>query len=154
MLLCNLFCYSQPNFSGNRLTSNDLGNVLEEVLDVSAQWYQLGLQLKVKTGTLDSIQVQFLDPKRQLLEMLKTWLNTSNDTSWKTLMDALGSNSIGASQLAGVLERKHCLAKGTEVKSDGLPVTAATSPSPPPVSEQDVPTSQLGIADMQGTKCK
>ena len=121
---------------------------------MSAQWYQLGLQLKVPTGILDSIQVQFPDPKRQLLEMLKTWLNTSNDTSWRTLTDVLRSYSIGASQLADVLERKHCLPKGTEVKSDRLPVTAATSPSPSPVSEQDVPSSQLAIADVQGTKCK
>ena len=46
---------------------DDLGQVMEEVLDVSAQWYHLGLQLKVRTGTLDNIQAQFPDPKRQLL---------------------------------------------------------------------------------------
>ena len=65
--------------------------MLEEVLDVHAQWYQLGLQLKLRTGTLDSIYAQFCDPRDQLLEMLKTWLTTSDDTSWKTLTDALKS---------------------------------------------------------------
>ena len=82
---------------------------------MSAQWYHLGLQLKLRIGTLDSIQVQFSDPKRQLLEMLKTWLTTSDDTSWKMLTDALRSRSVGASQLASVLERKHCLMEETEV---------------------------------------
>ena len=94
---------------------DDLGCVLEEVVDLSAQWYLLGLQLKVKIGTLDNIQAQFADPKRQLLEMLKTWLSTSDNTTWKTLTNALRSQSVGAGQLAGELEKKYCLVKKTEV---------------------------------------
>ena len=96
------------------LTLDDLGQVMEEVLDVSAQWYHLGLQLKVRTGTLDNIQTQFTDPKRQLLEMLKTWLTISDNTSWKTLTDALRSRSVGANQLAGVLETKYCLVENSK----------------------------------------
>ena len=102
---------------------------MEEVLDVSAQWYHLGLQLKVRTGTLDNIQAQFPDPKRQLLEMLKTWLTTSDNTSWNTLTDALRSQSVGASQLAGVLETKYCVAEETEINrgtSVSHPETALT----------------------------
>ena len=89
--------------------------MLDEILDISARWYELGLQLQLKTGTLDSIQVQFSDPKRQLLEMLKTWLNTSDNTTWKTLTVALRSQSVGASQLAGVLEAKYCLVEETKL---------------------------------------
>ena len=84
-------------------------------MDVSAQWYQLGLQLKVKTGTLDRFRAQFSDPKDLLMEMLKTWLTTSNNTTWKTLTDALRSRSVGASQLSGELEKKYCLVKKAEV---------------------------------------
>ena len=98
-----------------KLTPNDLGEVLEEILDISAKWYPLGLQLKVKIGTLDSIQVQFSDPKRQLLEMLKAWLNTSDNTTWKILTVALRSQSVGASQLAGALEKKYCLVEEKKV---------------------------------------
>ena len=90
----NYWCKIYLHFSqhiGNKLTSDDLGCVLEEVLDVSAQWYPLGLQLKVRTGTLDRIQTQFPTSRDQLLEMLKTWLITSDNTSWKTLIDALPS---------------------------------------------------------------
>ena len=94
---------------------DDLGRVLEEVLDVSAHWYPLGLQLQVRTSTLDGIRIQFQNPRDQLLEMLKTWLTTSDNPSWKTLTDALRSRSVGASQLAGVLETKHCLVEETEV---------------------------------------
>ena len=70
-----------PDLPGKKLTLDDLGCVLEEVVDVSAQWYQLGLQLEVKIGRLESVQAQFSDPERQLLEMLKTWLTTTDNTN-------------------------------------------------------------------------
>ena len=142
------------DLSGNKLTLDDLGQVMEEVLDVSAQWYHLGVQLKVRTGTLDNIQAQFPDPKRQLLEVLKTWLTTSDNTSWKTLTDALRSRSVGASQLAGVLETKYCLVEETEPDivastSERQPETNVTSP-PPPLSEQVIP--QSGVAGVQASE--
>ena len=140
---------------GNKLTLDDLGQVMEEVLDVSAQWYRLGLQLKLKTGTLDGIRTQFHDPRDQLLEMLKTWLMTSDNTSWKTLTDALRSRSVGASQLASVLETKYCLVEGTEPDigastAKRQPETNVASPPPPPLSEQVIP--QSGVAGVQASE--
>ena len=82
---------------------------------MSAQWYLLGLQLKVKTGTLDRFRAQFSDPKDLLMEMLKTWLMTNDNTTWKTLTEALKSRSVGASQLSSELEKKYCLVKKDEV---------------------------------------
>ena len=114
-----------------KLTPNDLGEVLEEILDISAKWYLLGLQLKLKIGTLDSIQAQFPDIKRQLLEMLKTWLNTSDNTTWKTLTVALRSQSVGASQLAGVLEAKYCLVEETKVDIGNFVTATLTQSSSP-----------------------
>ena len=104
-------------------------------MDVSAQWYPLGLQLKVKTGTLDSIRTQFQNPRDQLLEMLKTWLNTSDNASWTTLTDALRSRSVGACQLAAALGTKYCLGKETEVHTGAM----ARKSIPPPVTYQTVP---------------
>ena len=94
---------------------------------MSAQWYLLGLQLKVKIGTLESIQAQFADPKCQLLEMLKTWLTTSDSITWKALTNALRSQSVGASQLAGVLEKKYCQVKGTDVDKGMSALTAGAT---------------------------
>ena len=102
------------DLSGNGLTLDDLGRVLEEVLDVSAHWYPLGLQLKVRATTLDCIRTQFQNPRDQLLETLKTWLTTIDNTSWRTLTDALRSRSVGASQLASVLETKYCLVENSK----------------------------------------
>jgi len=102
------------SFSGPKLTTDDLDHVLQEVLDMCAHWYLLGLRLSVTTGTLDRIRAQFSDPIDQLLEMLKTWLKSGVSTSWKTLTDALRSRSVGANQLAGVLETKYHLLEGAE----------------------------------------
>ena len=137
---------------GNRLTLDDLGQVMEEVLDVSAQWYHLGVQLKVRTGTLDNIQAQFPDPKRQLLEMLKTWLTTSDNTSWKTLTDALRSRSVGASQLASVLESKYCLIEGTDVGISTYNSQPETNITTPPLSEQTAPIQQSGVVHLNEGK--
>ena len=129
---------------------DDLGQVMEEVLDVSAQWYHLGLQLKVRVGILDNIQAQFPDPKRQLLEMLKTWLTTTDNTSWKTLTDAVRSRSVGASQLASVLERKHCVMEEIVVDSGTSENQPETNvPPPSTVPEQVLPTPQLLMVNTQ-----
>ena len=98
---------------GNKLALDDLACVLEEVLDVSADWYNLGLRLKVKIGTLQCIQTEFSAPKHQLREMLKAWLTTVDDPSWKTLIAALRSRMVGASRLAAALEAKYCQGKRT-----------------------------------------
>ena len=140
------------DLSGHKLTLDDLGCVLEEVLDVSAQWYHLGLQLKVRTSTLDRIRTQFTDPRDQLLEMLKTWLTTSDNTSWKTLTDALRSRSVGASQLASVLETKYTLAEETEVDSATSDSQPATNFPPSLVTKQRASTSQPGLVHIQEGK--
>ena len=134
--------------SRNKLTLDNIGQVMEEVLDVSAQWYHLVLQLKVKIGTLDGIRTQFQNPKDQLLEMLKTWLTSSDNTSWKTLTDALKSRSVGESQLAAALETKYCLVERRLVMdtspSDGHPNRAI-----PPSPVSPVPTVISQRSDMQ-----
>lgn len=68
--------------------------------------YNLGLQLKVSSrpGTLDRIRVQFSDSREWLPEMLKTWLTTGDNTSWKALTDALKSQSVGGYQLPIILK--------------------------------------------------
>ena len=111
--------------------------LLEEILDVSADWYDLGLQLKVGIGTLKSIRAEFSAPKHHLREMLNAWLTTGDNPSWKTLIEALRSRMVGASQLAAALETKYCLDERTELDIDGHPDTVfPSSPVLPTVMSQ------------------
>ena len=117
--------------SGNKLTSDDLGCVLEGVLDTAAQWYNLGLKLKVRTGKLNSIRTEFNTPEDQLREMLNAWLTTGDNPSWKTLIDALRSRTVGGSQLAAVLEAEYCLVERTELDIGGHSETDVSPVSEP-----------------------
>ena len=86
---------------------------LDELVNVRERWYLLGLQLKVSTKKLDRIRAQFPDPEDQLPEMLKTWLTTGDNTSWKALTDAVKSRIVGGYQIADYLESKYCPMKDT-----------------------------------------
>ena len=101
---------------------------------MSQDWYDLGLKLKVGIGTLDNIRADFSYPKHQLREMLKAWLTTGDNPSWRSLIDALRSRMVGASHLAAVLEAKYCQGNRTE---GSHPETNVFPPSP--VSEP-IPT--------------
>ena len=119
--------------------------MLEEVLDVAAQWYNLGLKLKVRTGRLNSIRTEFNTPEDQLREMLNAWLTAGDNPSWKTLIDALGSKMVGASQLAATLEKKYCPDERTEMDVGDQPETVFPTL---PVSEP-LPAVMLQQTDMQ-----
>ena len=104
------------------------------------QWYSLGLQLKLSVGTLDMIGREFHNPRDRLLEMLKTWLRTAVNPSWKILTNALRSRNVGASLLADIYEAKYCLTELTTSTSDSQPETNVPPPSTLP--EQVLPTPQ------------
>ena len=116
--------------------------MLEGVLDAAAQWYNLGLKLKVRTGKLNSIRTEFNTPEDQLREMLNAWLTTGNNPSWKTLIDALSSPLVGASHLTTVLETKYCTVERTDLDVGGhLETVFPSSPV--------LPTVMLQHTDMQ-----
>ena len=81
-------------------------------MDVYRQWDELGLHLHLGVEIVDRIrELQISNSKDKLLEVLKTWLTTSDNTSWKTISDALRSPRVRANRLAGSLESKYCLTK-------------------------------------------
>ena len=117
---------------------------------MSAEWYDLGLQLKVKPGKLDNIQAEFSALKHQLREMLKAWLKTGDNPSWKTLIDALKSPLVGESRLATVLEAKYCPVQRTELDIRGHSETDVFIPSPVSEPLHGVISQQTDTLDRMG----
>ena len=74
------------------------------------KWYHLGIQLKIDTGTMNSIRAQYQNnPSDCLLQMLKEWLNHSSLLpTWEALVTSLTSEHIGESELAQTIIEKHC----------------------------------------------
>ena len=98
------------------LNIEDLGIVCEELFDIRAKSYNLGLQLKVPVGTLDSITRQYPDHSDQLRETLKAWLKTATQQKWQTIVEILRSRTIGESKLANDIQIKYCQGTSGEVK--------------------------------------
>ena len=96
----------------------NLRDLLEETLSSSTKWYKIGLRLDVPVDKLDGIRSHFSDQQECLCEILKEWLKGAAGTnpSWRILVEALRSQTVGETRLADKLEAMHCQ---SEKKSQG-----------------------------------
>ena len=102
--------------AGQHLSVNDLPVVMEELNNAHTKWYDIGLQLCVSVGTLDAIKEQYDDPSHCLRETLTTWLKTCPSLpTWKNIVDALRSSTVGEVRLAADLEQKYYSMQDTSV---------------------------------------
>ena len=67
-----------------------------------AKWYNIGLELGLTAGTLDSIKLANQgDPDRCIRETLKNWLRRDDlHPSWSGLAKSLRAPPVGLGQLA------------------------------------------------------
>ena len=86
----------------------DLKNVYEDLIDFAHKWYDLGLQLELTEGTLETIKSDNPENSQHCLrKMLSTWLKIDPMPTWQTLCAALRSRTVGAEKLASDLEVKY-----------------------------------------------
>ncbi len=111
------------------LGPDDLVVVLTELLDVCSYWEYIGLGLNLKPGTLEAIKGPFKGHKDCLMDMLKEWLNTCPDPSWRSLTLALRSPIVGKDTLASQLEARYCAQEGS-VQPPGTVIATPNHPSP------------------------
>lgn len=106
------------SLSGPPLGTADLATVLNELFPCRAKWYNIGIQLRVDMGILDSISVRYDDPGDQLREVICRWLTTSENPTWETMAQALKSPVIGEVQLSMELQQKYCSSGQPPLESD------------------------------------
>ena len=98
---------SQP--AGQQLSiDDDLAVLLEELINVRAKWYNIGMKLGVRVGRLDAIRTQYNDPSDCLRETLAAWLRACPTTTWSKVVEALNSAAVDEGKLATSLKRKYC----------------------------------------------
>ena len=131
----DVMSHSQP--AVQQLSVNDLGVVMEELNNVSAKWYNIGLQLEVIVGTLDAIEKQYSDPTDRLRKTLTSWLQTCvPPPTWTNIVEALKSSVVGEARLAADLEQKYCSSR----PAPSIPVTSQqTAPQPSPITGDCTP---------------
>ena len=84
------------------LTVNDLATVQRKVWEGRPKWYNLGLELGLTPGTLDSIkQTNHYDTDECFKATLKEWLSKPElDRSWSKLAKSLNEKTVGFGYLA------------------------------------------------------
>ena len=96
------------------LTSVELPTLCEALQQLAAKWYDIGLQMKIRSYKLDIIRADHAHEgvRACLREMLKVWLKSRplepHALSWPSLVAVLRKESVGEYQLAAQLEREHC----------------------------------------------
>ena len=107
-------CRVQPECikeSQDKLTVNDLATVQRAVWDGRAKWYNIGLELGLKPGTLDAIEKKnFHDTDDCFRATLHAWLSSEDlCPSWRHLADALRAPPVGMWHLAEEISNSHTL---------------------------------------------
>ena len=107
--------------AGQQLSDNDLPVVMEELNKACVKWYNIGMMLRVSLDRLDVIKEQYSNPLDCLRETLKIWLKTYlSHPTWRNIVDALRSYTVGEIKLATDLERKYCLTQNARVAPTSL----------------------------------
>ena len=94
--------------------TDDLYDVKKELNTVSADWYNIGLALRLPTNTLDGIKKSNADPSTYLNSMLIEWLKQNynvemfGEPTWQRLVDAVGDPAGGGNmRLAKDIAMRH-----------------------------------------------
>ena len=122
--------------AGQQLSEKDLLSVMEELADVRAKWYNIGLGLGLCVGTLDGIKADHSNISDCLREALKTWLKTHHPPpTWSKVVKALRTKTVDEARLAAHLEHKYCSSK-----PDSSSYCSTLDPAQPSTSQH--PTSE------------
>ena len=87
---------------------------MNELYEVRAKWYDLGVQLRMTTPDLDAIQTQYKNnpdnPGACLRQMLSDWLTkeVSSPPTWQRVVDALSSPTINKRAVGNRIRNTLC----------------------------------------------
>ena len=87
------------------LSTKDLRKVQRAAWDARAKWYNIGLELDIDPGTLDTIKGNCDNIDDRFRAMLTTWLKmVEPKPTWESLAEALRSPTVGYGHLADLIE--------------------------------------------------
>ena len=106
---CNVITRVTAAPTGDKpLTPNDVGKVLEEILEAKNQSRYLGLKLNIPEHEVTGIHKQYTDPMDRLYHVLVEVLKQVDPRpTWRAIIDALRSPLVNLPQLALRVERAH-----------------------------------------------
>ena len=122
-------------YPSGQLTLEDLSDVRGALFEARAKWYDIGIELKLSIGTLNTIREDFPQAADGLREMCINWLKCIDPSpSWAALAKALESPPVGEGHLAQQLRNKHCRGR-EETITHVHPTPEPSPPGAPPTSQ-------------------
>ena len=107
---------SHYQLAGQQLSEKDLLNIMEELADVRAKWYNIGLGLGLGVGTLNCIKTENSNASDCLRETLMKWLSTyPPPPAWSKVVETLKTKTVDEAKLAAELEKKYSPMQDTSV---------------------------------------
>ncbi len=81
------------------LTDDDLQEVYEAVYEARDKWFNMGMALKLKVGSLNAIKAGSGDVDEKCLNMLQEWLHNGTSKTWRAIAEVLGSKTVARDDL-------------------------------------------------------
>ena len=96
------WCHCVLNFTLLHTVKLDLGNLTNELREMTPKWYTFGAALGLSTTDLDIIEDE-KGSQRYMINMLQEWMDNNQEATWEALQEAL--IQIGNRGLAAKLEK-------------------------------------------------
>ena len=91
------------------MSQDDVPDVVCEILDVRTKSDLFGRVLKLPAATVESIHLQYGDPKDRLFHIIDDLVKQVEPLpTWRVILEALRNRLIGHSRLAQEIESKYC----------------------------------------------
>ena len=87
------------------LDLDSLPYLQDELYEIRSKWYDIGVQIGIEIGTLQTIRNDSSDSGEALRELLTYWLKNGTPT-WEALFKALRSRPVEARTVANRLQRE------------------------------------------------
>ena len=84
---------------GSQLTEDDYADVLDALWAARVKWYNIGVRFKIKPSDLDPINME-MDVDTKLQKMIRVWLNSGRNCTWKAVVEALSHHTVDMLKVA------------------------------------------------------
>ena len=97
----------------------DLKDILPVVKKYPKEWYEIGTYLGIPSEVLKTIEMDYPDTSRRIIEMLTTWINSEGST-WENILNALIQQEALRKKEAALRELREILSVEDTVSDDDL----------------------------------
>lgn len=90
------------------LTIDDLADVQSALWEARSQWFNIGVQLRLKVADLEAIDCrQGINLEAKFTEMIIAWLKQGKRCTWTALIEVLKDHTVNQPEVARQIKTKY-----------------------------------------------